>query len=302
MKIVITAANGYIGKQLLAFFAQKNVELIAIVRNKNFKFPNVKTVFWDGETVEEWFSELNGADAIINLAGKSVNCRYNEKNKSAVYHSRLASTKAIGEAINLCHDKPKVWLNAASATIYAHSEKIPNTESNHVIGEGFSVDVCQKWEAEFFAHKQVGVRQIVMRTAIVLAKNGSVMEPFKRLVKVGLGGRMGKGNQQFSWIHVTDFCRAIEFCIHTDSMQGAINFSAPHPVTNGEFMKSLRKWLRRPFGIPSPKWLLKIGTRMIGTETELVLKSRFVLPEKLIASGFEFNCKTVNDLIDDFKR
>ena len=285
--ILIAAANGFIGKRLVAYF-KNNYRVVALVRTAIPSTPDVTYCMWDGRTVGTWANELEGAHAVINLAGKSVNCRYTDRNKAAIFASRLESTHVLGKAISNCKVKPKVWLNAASATIYAHSLEQPNTERNGIIGSGFSVDVCQQWEAAFNAYSDIGVRQILLRTAIVLGKDGGVMIPFKRLAYLGLGGKMGKGNQQFSWIHEVDVCRAIEHLIEHDTSVGTYNLSSPNPLTNEEFMKTLRTQLHVPFGIPQPEWLLKFGARLIGTETELILKSRYVLPERLVEEGFVF--------------
>lgn len=296
--IVITAANGFIGRHLVATL-KETYRIVALVRQPIPSTLDVKYCLWDGKTVGKWSVELEGASAVINLAGKSVNCRYNERNKAAIYASRLDSTRAIGEAIRRCGFKPAVWINAASATIYAHSEDRPNTEANGIIGGGFSVDVCQQWEAAFNAYSDLGVRQVILRTAIVLGKQGGVMVPFKRLARFGLGGRMGTGTQQFSWIHEDDLCAAVEHLItHTES-RGVYNLAAPNPVTNAVFMEALRRQLRIPFGLPQPKGLLELGARLIGTETELIFKSRYVLPERLLSEGFVFRYPTIGQGLEE---
>lgn len=302
MKIIITAANGYLGRQLCTYFKDQNHEVVALVRSNKWQMDGVKTVCWDGKTRGKWTKEIKSCDVLINLVGRSVNCRYNSKNMKAIYSSRLDSTEILGEAISQYSERPKVWLNAASATIYGHSETLPNTDSLHKIGDGFSVDVCQKWEAQFFHFNNLGIRQIAMRTAIVLTENGSVMTPFKNLVKCGLGGKMGAGNQMISWISGEDWCRAIDFCIRHSQLSGPINFAAPNPITNERFMYKLRKWKKVPIGLPAPAWLLKIGTWLIGTEAELVLKSRFVLPETLLNAGFKFRFNSIDQLIEGFKK
>ncbi len=296
--IVIAAANGFIGRSLIDFFKER-YRIIALVRKPQTSTEDVKYRVWDGKNVGSWSIDLDGALAVINLAGKSVNCRYNEENKAEIYASRLESTAALGEAIRLCADKPKVWINAASATIYAHSIDRPNTEENGVIGTGFSVDVCQQWEACFNEYKRPETRQIVLRTAIVLGKKGGVMVPFKRLVKFGFGGRMGDGNQQFSWIHEHDLCRAIAFFIDNEQTSGVYNLSAPVPVTNHHFLRVLRNKMRHPFGISQPKWLLEFGAWLIGTETELILKSRYVLPARLQQAGFSFTFPTIEKCLEN---
>lgn len=297
MKIIITAANGFMGKQLVEYFSNEH-EVIALVRNENIPLKNCRTVRWDGKNLGSWVEELEGATAVINLAGKSVNCRYTEKNKAEIFASRLDSTRVLGEAIRLCKQKPTVWINAASGTIYRHSLHEPMTEFAGEIGSGFSVEVCKQWEQAFFSFSDLPLRQVALRTAIVLGKDGGVMVPFRNLARLGFGGKMGSGQQQFSWIHVEDVCRSIAFILQNEQLDGVINLSSPTPVRNSEFMQALRNRYRRKIGIPSPTWLLELGARLIQTETELILKSRFVLPEKLEQAGFEWKFPTINEALD----
>ncbi len=285
---MITGANGYIGKALCTYFVEQDWKVVGLVRGAHQPIKGVNFMKWDGKHPGEWCRELEDTDLVLNLAGKSVNCRYTKRNKALIYASRLDATRVIGEAIRNCEHKPKVWMNAASATIYAHAEQMPNTEFVHVIGDGFSVDVCQKWEGLFFSYRIAGVRQIAMRTAIVLSEQGSVMDYFSRLVKWGLGGRMGKGTQRFSWIDLEDLCRAVLFCYEHEKLNGPVNFAAPNPVTNSEFMNHLCNRFQPLIRLRTPEWLLRLGARVLGTETELILKSRYVLPDKLEKAGFIF--------------
>jgi hypothetical protein len=297
MKIIITAANGFMGEALVNYFSKAH-EVVAIVR-KSMTFENAKTCIWDGKNLGNWANELDGADVLINLAGKSVNCRYNEANKASIYASRLESTTILGKAIEACQNPPKIWINAASATIYRHSLYDPMTESDGEIGTGFSVDVCQKWEKSFFDFQMTKTRQVALRTAIVLGRNGGVMTPFKHLTQLGFGGKMGDGQQQFSWIHLDDVCRSIEFIIENESLNGVINVSSPNPIRNNVFMQALRQRYNRFAIIPSPVWLLEFGAKLIKTETELILKSRFVLPEKLEQAGFKWKFAKIEDALED---
>jgi uncharacterized protein (TIGR01777 family) len=287
MKIIITAANGFMGKHLVEYFS-KNHEVIALVRSNSSRLDNCKTVFWDGKTAGAWAEELEGADAVINLAGKSVNCRYNGKNKAEIYASRLDSTRVLGEALRSCVQKPSVWINAASGTIYSHSLHEPMTEEAGEMGSGFSVDVCQQWENVFFSFSDLPLRQVALRTAIVLGKDGGVMLPFRNLTRWGFGGKMGNGMQQFSWIHIEDVCRSVDFILTNEQLEGAVNISSPKPIRNEIFMQVLRKRFHRSLGISSPIWMLELGARLIKTETELILKSRYVFPEKLVKAGFQW--------------
>ena len=298
-KIIITAANGFIGKALINYL-KPNYEVIAVIRKNATPISGITNVIWDGKTVDiAWSKYLENALAVINLAGRSVDCRYNEKNKNDILQSRLLSTQAVADAIKQCVNPPSVWLNAASATIYKFSLGTPMTENNNEIGTGFSVDVCKQWEGKFYENKIKNVRQIAMRTTIVLGKNGGVMKPFTNLVKFGLGGKMGNGKQMFSWMHLTDFCRAVEFLIKKNDANGSYNFAAPNPVNNSYLMQAFRKQMHMSIGIPSPKWVLEIGARFLKTETELILKSRFVLPKKLEQEDFVFKFPTIEKAFED---
>jgi uncharacterized protein (TIGR01777 family) len=297
-KIVIAGGSGFIGIEL-ANYLKSNFDVLILTRGESKVIDEVKFVNWNTKTYQNWIAAVDGALAVINLAGRSVNCRYNEVNKNEIYQSRLESTGIIGTAIANCAVKPKVWINAASATIYRNEYEKPNTELNGIIGEGFSVDVCKKWEEKFYSHSIAGVRQVNLRIAIVLQKDKSVMVPFKNLTKFGLGGRAASGKQMFSWIHINDFCRAIDHLIKTENCIGTYNIASPNATTNALFMKALRNRMNIHFGIPQPKWMLEIGAWLIKTETELLLKSRWVMPERLLKEGFKFEYDTIEKAITD---
>ncbi|WP_300665945.1 TIGR01777 family oxidoreductase [Fluviicola sp.] len=303
-KIVLFAANGFIGKALIDYTVKNHpdYQITAISRTLMKNLPaSVKQVQWDGKTKGNWTIELEHADLVINLAGKSVNCRYTRKNKAAIFASRLDSTRIIGEAIEDCINKPKCWMNMASATIYEHSLENPNTEKNGIIGKGFSVNVCKAWEKQFFAFKDLPVRQIVLRTTIVLGESGGVYPVLKRLTRFGLGGKMGKGNQQISWIHIEDFCSAVFFLFENNQAIGIYNVGSPNPVRNKLFQFELRKSLNIHCFINHPKIFLRLGALIIGTENELVLKSRFIHPEQLNKLGFQFQFPSIDLCLNDLK-
>lgn len=247
----------------------------------------------------EWKNLLENADVLINLTGKSVDCRYTEKNKKEIYNSRIESTKVLQHAIDECTNKPKVWLNASSATIYIHSETHLNTEENGIIGDDFSMNICKSWEKEFFKVKTENVRKVALRTSIVLGNNGGAFSKLKTITKLGLGGKQGRGNQNVSWVHIDDFCRAIEHIINNGNIVGEINITAPNPLPNEKFMRKLRKGMKIPFGLNAPVWQLEIVSIFLNTETELLLKSRSVYPEKLMKSGFKFNYSKIDDAFKD---
>jgi hypothetical protein len=242
---------------------------------------------WDGATLGDWQRELDGAAAVINLAGRSVNCRYDERHRREIYESRLRSTAVLGAAIAACAAPPPVWLNSSSATIYRDARDRPMDEATGEHGTGFSVDVCEKWERAFFAAPTPSTRRVALRSALVLGRGDGVMEAFARIVRLGLGGTLGRGDQRMSWVHVEDFARAVEWLL-THPLEGPVNCAAPNPLPNREFMAALRKAYRQPVGLPAAAWMLEIGAFFLRTETELLLKSRWVLPQRLQEAGFAF--------------
>jgi hypothetical protein len=289
-KIVIAGGTGFLGQFLASKFRAKGDDVLIISRNKG-------DVLWKDR--ERIIKVLNNADVVINLAGKSVDCRYNERNKRDILNSRVDTTRTIGEAILECSQPPKLWINSSTATIYRHAEDRPMTEENGEMGKGFSVNVAQQWEKAFFDFKLSNVRQVALRMAIVLGRQGGVMHPLKRLTRLGLGGKQGKGNQMFSWIHIEDLFRIILFLMEHEGLNGVINCSSPEPVSNRILMKSIGEALHVKVGLPTPEWLLEIGAVLIRTETELVLKTRWVLPDRLLNSGFTFTYPTLASALEE---
>ncbi len=301
-KIVLFAANGFIGESIIDYVNkyQKEYEVVAVSRKPIPGLPSqTKQAIWDGKTLGAWTIHLEAADLVINLAGKSVNCRYTQKNKAEIFASMLDSTRIIGEAIQDCEQKPTCWINIASATIYEHSLERANTEESGMIGKGFSVNVCRAWEKEFFAFKDLPTKQILLRSTIVLGNKGGVYPVLKKLACLGLGGKMGSGNQFISWIHIYDFCKVLFFVSQKESFSSIYNLGSPHPVRNKSFQKELRKSLHIPYFINQTHWMLKAGALLIGTETELILKSRYVFPQRLIDQGFRFEFPTLQSCLDD---
>lgn len=278
-KIVIAGGTGFVGRYLNKKFTAAGYEVTIISRNRDHLSWNVAPLITEA---------LENADMLINLAGKSVNCRYNEKNKKEIYDSRINTTRILGDAILHCKNPPPLWINSSTATIYRHAEDRPMTECTGEIGTGFSVNVATNWEKAFFAFKLPQTRQVTLRMAIVLGNGGGVVMPLKNLVQFGLGGRQGSGKQMFSWIHIEDLFRMINFIQQHKEISGVFNTSAPNPVANKTFMQLLRKNMGATIGLPAPVWLLKMGAVIIRTETELILKSRWVIPERLLEAGFQF--------------
>lgn len=287
-KIVLAGGNGHLGKVLADYYKHKANEVVILARREKETVHNIRTVVWDGKTWGKWAAELVNADILINLCGKNVNCRYTEKNKAEIFASRVVPTELLGQVINDLVEPPKLWLNASSATIYRHAEDRPQDEETGEHGEGFSVDVCEAWEYAFNKYDTPKTRKVAMRISMVMGHDDSVFPRLRALVKLGIGGRQGNGRQYVSWVHEEDVARATEWLADHPELDGAVNCTAPDPVRNNEFMRIIRKAFGCPFGLPSPKWLLEIGSFFIRTETELILKSRWVLPKRLMDSGFVF--------------
>jgi uncharacterized protein (TIGR01777 family) len=300
-KILITGGTGFLGQYLTKYFTAKGYHIYIISRSQRANQEKVTYLQWDGKTQGEWSQYLENAEAVINLAGKSVNCRYTETNKRIILESRINATNAIGTAIQNTKNPPKVWLNGGSATIYRYSEDMEMTETNGELGAGFSVDVCKAWEKTFDENLTPHTRKIFMRISIVLGKDGGVIPVLKRLIRFGLGGTQGHGRQRVSWLHVHDFARIVEWLIANNDFKGTVNCVSPNHVSNAEFMSALRKKYSVPFGLPQPAWMLKIGAALIGTETELILKSRQVVPDRLIQAGFKFDFEDLETALADFE-
>lgn len=310
-KIIIAGGTGFIGQEMIKYFGGEN-RIIILTRNiqnsKNNRnhfdllekedLLNVQFIKWDGKTTDEWAKELENADLVVNLAGRTVNCRYNEKNKKEILDSRTDAVKVIGEAIRQCTIPPKLWINASSATIYRPATDKPQDEYSGEFQNDFSVQVCKLWEKTFFEQSLPNTRKVALRIAITLGAGG-VLIPYFNLLKFGLGGKQGNGKQMFSWIHVEDICRMIEWITDHPTIEGIYNCTSPRPVTNKEFMKDLRNATGNKFGLPAYTWMLKIGAALIGTETELILKSRWVLPTKILETGFNFRYPLLKDALAD---
>lgn len=298
MKIVIAGGSGFLGRALTEYFVKKNYQVIIFSRKPQPAGGLVKEVYWDGKTMDAWIHELEGSEALINLSGKSVDCRYTEENKKQIYASRLASTRVLGDAVRQCIHPPKVWLNSSSATIYRGSYDKLMDEQHGEIGHDFSMDVCRKWEAVFNECITPRTRKVTLRTSIVLDVTGGALVPLVKLVKAGLGGAMGDGKQFFSWIHIHDFCRVMEWLIQKP-VTGVYNVCSPRPLTNRDFMKNLRDSLHVRIALPLPIPLLKCGAALIRTETELVLKSRKVYPQRLLDEEFVFEFPDLKTALED---
>ena len=298
-KLVIAGGSGFLGKLCQEYFQTRYDQIVVLSRRKDNNHNNIKYVLWDGKNLGDWAEYLDQAHTLINLCGRSVDCRYNTKNKREIINSRVDSTNVLNQAILRCKQPPKIWLNSSTATIYEASYTEPRTEKSKAIGNDFSMNVAKAWEKSFFSVTTPNTRKVALRTSIVFGKNGGAFIPLKKLTKFGFGGKQGSGEQLVSWIHESDFVRALEFIIKSKELAGPINIVAPKTIKNKGLMKTLRANLKIPFGLPISKMMLEIGAFFINTETELVLKSRNVTPKVLIDKGFTFKFSNVDQAIRD---
>ncbi|SDZ04735.1 epimerase [Herbiconiux ginsengi] len=315
-RVVLAGASGFIGARLAEAFREEGAEVALIGRAG----PAAR---WNDAAAIA--ALVDGADLLINLAGKSVNCRYDAANRAEIFRSRLATTRALHDAVTAAAHPPRLWINSSTATIYRHADDRPMTESTGEIGEGFSVNVATSWEDEFFRGELAGTRRVALRMAIVLG-DGSALTPILALARAGLGGpqfdghwpatparraagtdhrfRRGSrgGRQKFSWVHLDDVLGIIRFLDTRPEIDGPVNAAAPHPTDNRTFMASVRRAVGARFGLPTARWMLELGSFVIRTETELVLKSRWVVPERLEAAGYSFAFRDHETALADIVR
>ncbi|MBX3093529.1 MAG: DUF1731 domain-containing protein [Cryobacterium sp.] len=299
MRFVIAGASGFMGTRFTARLRESGHVVDHIGRSSPTRWGQTAAIT----------DLLEGADVLINLAGKSVNCRYNPRNRAEIFRSRLDTTRELGTALRACENPPALWINSSTATIYRHAEDRAMTESAGELGLGFSVEVAKAWEAAFFDGELPGIRRVALRTAIVLG-DGGALSPMLALARFGLGGpqldgrwfgtrarraagtfhefRSRGGRQKFSWVHVDDVLRVIEFVAEHPQLDGVVNVSSPNPSDNRTLMRTIRRVLGIPFGLPAFRWMTELGAIAIRTETELILKSRWVVPERLTGAGFIF--------------
>jgi uncharacterized protein len=299
-RVVIPGGSGQVGNILARALTRLGHEITILSRQPQTS--PWRTIFWDATTLGAWTQEIDGADIVINLAGRSVNCRYNPANRAAILASRVDSTRVVGQAIAAAARPPRLWLQASTATIYAHRFDAANDEENGIIDDPasnapsswrFSLDVARAWEAELAAAEVGPTRKVAMRAAMVMSPDADgIFDTLLSLVRRGLGGTAGNGRQFVSWIHEQDFVNAITWLIDHENIAGAINLAAPNPLPNKEFMAALRAVAGVKIGLPATSWMLEIGALFMGTETELILKSRRVVPKRLLDQGFEFKYPT----------
>ena len=310
MKIVIPGGSGQVGTVLARAFQGDGHDVVVLSRR-----PRVepwRVVEWDGRTLGSWRNEIDGCDVVINLTGRSVNCRYNAANRAEILESRVLSTRVVGQAIAQSVRPPRVWLQASTATIYAHRYDGPNDETSGLLGGqeenapsswNFSIDVASAWERTLNEIATDGTRKIALRSAMTLSPDdGGVFDTLVGLVRRGLGGSAGDGRQFMSWVHYEDFVAAVRWLIDRHDIDGVVNVASPNPLPNAEFMRLLREACGVSFGLPAREWMLEIGAVFMRTETELILKSRRVVPGRLLEHGFTFTFPMWNAAARDLCR
>ncbi len=295
MKIVLPGGTGHVGGVLARSLAGAGHEVVVLTRQPR----RHGEVGWDGRTLGPWAAEVDGSDVVINLAGRSVNCRYTDANLRQMMDSRVDSARVIGAAIAAARRPPATWLQMSTATIYAHSTGRPNDEANGEIGGtepgvpaywSYSVSIAMNWEQALASAVTPGTRKVALRTAIVMSPGrGGAFATLSRLARLGLGGPVGGGRQYVSWIHDADLARAVSFLIARDDIDGVVNLAAPSPLPQREFMRELRAAWGIRAALPATRWMAEIGAFALRSDTELLLKSRYVLPGRLTAAGFAFD-------------
>jgi hypothetical protein len=316
---VLPGGSGQVGQALARHFTERGHQVTVLTRGPYTA--SWQTVHWDGENIGSWTEYLEGADVCINLAGRSVNCRYDAANRQAIYESRIGSTRLLGRVMAGLSEPPRVWLNASAATIYRRAVDedgvdLPLDEACELCGDepdssaerwaerrGFSARVARDWEAAFFATETPRTRKVALRSAVVLSPTpGSAFGVLSNLVRLGLGGRQGNGRQFVCWIHETDYARAVEFLIEREDLNGPVNIAAPYPLPNREFMAGLRWAWDMPNGLPAPSLAIKFGALILRTEPELVLQSCRAVPGRLLEAGFEFEFPEWAEAAEDLVR
>src|SRR6266581_3557253 len=307
-RIIIAGGSGFIGRLLTDRLVSGNNDVVVLTRTPGLAVQSMRQVRWDGHTLGEWARELDGASALINLTGRSVNCRYNERNRREILESRVDSTRVLGEAVSRCNKPPQVWLNASTATIYKHTFDREMDEATGVIGatpeakDAFSIEVARAWEDAFDKAPTPATRKVAMRTAMVFAASkGGVYRVLRGLTRWGLGGNIAGGRQYISWIHEADFCRAVEWLIDRDDFSGPVNLASPNQIPQREMMRIIRRELGVPFGLPATRRMLEVAAFVHRTEAELIIKSRRVAPGRLLASDFQFLFPRMEDAVREIE-
>ncbi|PYK58137.1 MAG: TIGR01777 family protein [Verrucomicrobia bacterium] len=291
-RIVLAGGSGFVGQLLSPFLVSKNCEVIVLTRAEPDHGGAVRNVHWNGKTVADWVEFVNGAYAMVNLTGRSINCRHTPENRREIIDSRVDSVRVLGQAIGRCAQPPQVFLQIAGVGIYGDKgERI--CDETTAPGDDFMTEVCQKWEAAFDSVDAPKTRKVLLRLGGVLGPNGGFLGLLGRLTRWFLGGQVGSGRQYISWIHVTDLSRMVLASIENQELTGTLNATSPNPVTNAEFVRELRRALHRPWSPPVPEFAARIGSWLMGTEASLALVSQRCAPKRFLENGFNFEFPTL---------
>jgi len=296
-RVVVAGGSGFLGRSLARYLLAAGYEVDVLTRAKTQSVVG-NAIIWDGAIVGDWARCVDGAAAVINLTGKSVNCRYNTENRGEITASRVNSVRAIEGAVTKAGSPPPVWIQSASLAIYG-SPGADVCDETTPEGTGFSPEVCRQWESTFNESITPSTRKVLLRIGIVLGRDGGALETLTPLARWGLGGRVGNGRQYVSWIHIEDFNRMVEMCMARPDMSGVYNATAPDPVTNAAFMRTLRHAVHRPWSPPVPAWAVRLGTVVMRTESELALGGRRCLPKRILEQGFDFQHADLGAALQD---
>ena len=300
-RVVLAGGSGFLGQSLAKVLLGKGYEVVILSRGAHREGSGIRQLHWDGETLGGWSESIDGAKAIVNLTGRSVNCRHTRENRREIMESRVNSVRVLGEAVARCTAPPEVWVQASSLAIYGDpGDRWCDEDASQA--EGFSEEVCKRWEGEFSKVQAPGMRKVVMRIGIVLDKDQGALPVLARLAFFFLGGRVGSGQQYVSWIHVSDLTRMFVEAIERSEIAGVCNVTDPNPVTNTEFMRELRRVLHRPWSPPVPAWATRIGAFLMRTEPSLALTGRRCRPKRFLESGFRFEFPELRGALDDLYR
>jgi uncharacterized protein (TIGR01777 family) len=298
-KIVIAGGTGFFGKYLLDFF-KKDYAIVVLTRQKSYSENEIDYVNWDGKNQGDWIGSVEGTEVLINLSGKSINCKFTKENKRKLLSSRIDSTKALVDGVKSLKNPPKVFLNASAGSMYQLLDR-PNVETDVAYKNNFLSEMALEWEEEFFKNELPNTRRVALRISLILGKHGGVYDVLQKITKLYLGGFVGSGKQIISWMHIEDAAKAVEFVMDNEQVNGPVNFSTLSPETNTDFMKKLRKSLKVTFGFPAPAFGLKLASNIIDIESSLVLASVNFIPRKLVDNGFAFNYEKLEDAFKDLK-
>jgi len=306
-KVIIAGGTGFLGQLLARSLSADQYEVVLLSRGKPDPLVEIagRFVHWDAHSIAGWTSELEGAEALINLTGRSIDCRHTQANREEILESRIQSTRVLGQAVAACEIPPESWLNASSMALYGQcfGEQPAHDENSPIQGGGFLEEVTKAWEDEFFRHKRAGIRQVALRISFILGRGSGAFPLLARLARFGLGGKQGSGEQWMSWLHEDDWVGITRFLMEEKKLEGPVNLAAPNPVKNREFMAELSSQLSPfGFGIPAPALGVRLGCMLLGSAPELALQSRKVISAKIDAGNYHYHFPQVSDAVRDLGR